>query len=193
MKNIALLIILLLQTHFILAQKRTKIFFRDFVECYYPEDIKEPISIHQSPNGKIIAKLDVLTQQYCWYKFAISESKDGWLKIENVIVLPACEKNELNEDIGKYKGKWILAKNMEIDLPDNGVGNVSDIDYHFYEKPDTSSKIAFTTNEFSRTYLIAVDGTWAKVNIVKDGKKYSGWLQRKYQCPYPWTTCPVWN
>ena len=82
---------------------------------------------------------------------------------------------------------------MEIDLPDTGADNISEIDYHFYEKPNVDSKVVFTANEFLRTYLIAVHGTWAKVNVVKDGKKYCGWIQRKYQCPYPWTTCPVWN
>ncbi len=174
-------------------ERGRKIFYPDFVECYYSKKATESISICETQNGKVIAELSPLTEPHCWYKFAISESKNGWLKIENVIVLPDCYENELNKDISKYKGKWILAKNMEIDLPDSGVGNKSSVDYHFYQKPDTNSKVIFTANEFLRTYLIAVNGTWAKLRVEKNGKKYDGWLERKYQCPYPWTTCPVWN
>ena len=191
--NKLILIITFLISLNITAQKRTRIFFKNFVECFYSKKATESIFIYDILNGKKIDELPPLTESHCWYKFAISESKDGWLKIENIIVGPACEENELNKDIGKYKGNWILAKNMEIDLPDNGVGNKSLIDYNFYSKPNTKSKIVFTANKFLRTYLIAVSGTWAKLRVENEGKEYIGWLERKYQCPYPWTTCPVWE
>lgn len=175
------------------AQKRPEIFFENFVECYYPEEETEPISIYENPNGKIIAELDVLTEPHCWYKFAVSESKNGYLKIENIIVLPSCDDNELNENIEKYKDKWVsTTTNLEIDLPDSG-REKSKVDFNFYTKPSTNSKIVFTANEFLRAYLIEVQGTWAKLRVKKDGKEYIGWLKRKYQCSYPWTTCPVWE
>ncbi len=192
MKRI-LLILITISSLNIIAQKRTKIFFKDYVECYYSDKETEPILIYDSPNGKIITELSVLTESHCWYKFAISESKNDWLKIENVIVLPACEENELNKNIGKYKDKWISTKiNLEIDLPDSGIEK-SNVGYNFYTKPTTNSKIVFTANNFLRTYLIDVDGTWAKLRVENNGIEYIGWLERKYQCPYPWTTCSVWE
>ena len=183
-----ILILTLLTSLNILAQEKSTIIKESFVECYYPTNAAESIFIHENTTGESIAELPPLTEKYCWYKFAISESKDGWLKIENIFVGPACEENELNKDNEKYKGYWILAKNLEIDLPDS-----NSIDFNFYSKPNTESKIVFTANEFMRTFLIAVNGTWAKVRVEKDGKEYIGWLEKKYQCPYPWTTCPVWD
>ena len=173
------------------AQKRTEIFFKDYVECFYSDKETEPISIYDNPDGKIITELNVLTESNCWYKFAISDSNNGWLKIENIIVLPACDGNELNNDIGKYKGKWITSKKMKISLPE--ITQESGIKMNFYENPDKNSNITFTALEYLSTELTEVNGTWAKVKFKKNGKLYSGWLERKYQCPYPWTTCPVWD
>lgn len=65
------------------AQKGSEIFFADFVECYYSNKETEPILIYENLNGKVIAELKPLTELNCWYKFSISESKDGWLKIEH--------------------------------------------------------------------------------------------------------------
>jgi hypothetical protein len=175
----------------ILAQKRSEIFFKDYVECYYSDKETESIFIYDEPNGKVITELDVLTESNCWYKFAISDSNNGWLKIENVIVLPACKESELNNDIGKYNGKWISSKKMKISLPD--IPQESGIKMNFYENPNENSNIIFTALEHLSTELIDVNGTWAKVKFKKDGKLYIGWLERKYQCPYPWTTCPVSN
>ncbi len=186
-----LLILITLSSLSMVAQKRTKIFFQDYVECYYSNKETEPICIYDKPNGKTITELAVLTESNCWYKFAISDSNNGFLKIENVIVLPACEENELNNDIGKYKGKWISSKKMKISLPD--ITRESGIKMNFYQNPDKNSNITFTALEFLSTDLTEIKGTWAKVKFKKNGKLYSGWLERKYQCPYPWTTCPIWD
>ncbi|WP_299716732.1 hypothetical protein [uncultured Tenacibaculum sp.] len=189
--NKTIIILITLTSLNLTAQKRTEIFFHDFVECFYPQKIKEPIVLYDNFNGKKIAKLPPLNDSHCWYKFAISNSKKGWLKIENIIVLPGCEKHELNNNIGKYKGKWVLAKNMEIFLPD--LGPDSGIEMNFYESPNIKSKIVFTASDYLSTELIAISGTWAKLKFKHKGRKIIGWLERKYQCSYPWTNCSVWN
>ncbi|VAV84194.1 hypothetical protein MNBD_BACTEROID02-1301 [hydrothermal vent metagenome] len=198
------LIIILLSSLSSFAQKRTKIFFANFVECFYSEKAIESISIHNNPNGNKIAELSPLNEPHCWYKFAISESKDGWLKIENIIVLPACEENELNKDIGKYKGKWIKTKNLIINIGHSGETKIdclidktdkgfAEIGYRFYSEPTINSEIAFCLKGYIESELIAINGTWAKLKIKHNEKEYVGWLERKYQCAYPWTTCPVYD
>ena len=203
MKKLILTLIILTSLS-VSAQKRTKIFYEDIVECFYSNKATESIFIYNNPNENKIAELNALTKPLCWYKFAISESKDNWLKIENIIVLPACEDNELNSDIGKYNGKWIKAKNLKINIGHFGetkVGCLKDktdkgfaeSGYRFYSKPATNSEIAFCVNGYVESELIAVNGTWAKLKIKYDGKLYIGWIQKKYQCAYPWTTCPVYD
>ncbi len=97
------------------SQKRTKIFFKDYVECFYSNKETIPINIYDNQNGKVISKLKVLTETHCWYKFAISKPNKGWLKVENIIVFSSCKENKLNENIEKYKEKWLLAKKLKID------------------------------------------------------------------------------
>jgi hypothetical protein len=199
-----ILTLLLLTSLSVSAQKRTKIFFENLVECFYSNKATVSISIYNSPNENKIAELSPLTEPHCWYKFAISESKDNWLKIENIIVLPACEDNELNNDIGKYKGKWIKAENLKINIGHSGETKVdclkdktdkgfAESGYRFYSEPITNSEIAFCVKGYVESELIAVNGTWAKLKIKYGGKLYIGWIQKKYQCAYPWTTCPVYD
>ncbi|MFD2561161.1 hypothetical protein [Aquimarina rubra] len=189
MKKLILTLLFLTSLN-VFSQKRTKIFFKDFVECFYSDNATEPISIYNNPNENIMAELNLLTKPHCWYKFTISESKDGWLKIENVIVLPACEDNELNMDIGKYKNKWIKSKDMIINIGASGDTKISclndkndkgfaEIGYRFYSKPNSESEIAFCVKGYTESELIAVNGTWAKLKIEYDSKSYIGWIQKK--------------
>ena len=202
----SILIILFLVSLNIIAQKNKKMFFEDFVECYYSENAKNSIFIHDSPNGKKVAELIPQTEKYCWYKFAISESKNGWLRIENILVLPGCSENELNNDFEKYKGNWVLAKDMLIDIGVdlivviNCVSDNTNVELEtestgrkFYDEPSLNSKVVFCVSGFIKTHLIEINGTWAKLKLTQNGKEYIGWLERKYQCPYPWTNCPVYD
>ena len=183
-----ILIITLLTSINLSAQKSSGIFFGGFVECYYSEKETEPIVIYENLNGKVIAELEPLKESNCWYKFSISESKNGWLKIENITILPSCRENELNKNIELYKGKWILAKKMKINISDLNVEPKSGV--KFFKKPDLSSDLAYQSGEFLETELIEINGLWAKVSFVINGNKIIGWLQRKDQCAYPWTSCP---
>jgi hypothetical protein len=184
----SILILILLISINLSAQKSSGIFFGDFVECYYSEKQTESILIYENLNGKIIAELEPLKEPNCWYKFSISESKNGWLKIENVTILPSCSENELNKNIELYKGNWILATKMKISIadldvePENGV--------KFFKKPDLNSDLVYQSGEFLETELIEINGLWAKVFFIINGNKIIGWLQRKDQCAYPWTSCP---
>ncbi|WP_298537932.1 hypothetical protein [uncultured Algibacter sp.] len=203
MKKNTVTLLLLISLN-VIAQKKTKIFFEDFVECFHPYKTTESIFIYNSPNENKIAELSALTEPHCWYKFAISESKDGWLKIENMLVLPACDDNELNKNIGKYKGKWIKAKNLKINIGHSGEIKIdclkdktdkgfAESGYRFYSEPTINSEIEFCINGYVESELIEINGTWAKLKIEYDGQLYIGWIQKKYQCAYPWTTCPVYD
>jgi len=187
MTKYALILILLISIN-LSAQKSSGILFGDFVECYYSKNETEPILIYENLNGKSIAELEPLKESHCWYKFSISESKNGWLKIENIIILPSCRENELNENIELYKGKWILANKMKINISDLDVEPKSGV--KFFKKPDLNSDLAYQSGEFLETELIEINGVWAKVSFIINGKKIIGWLQRKDQCAYPWTSCP---
>lgn len=178
-KNVFAIVILTSMIGF--SQKRTNIFFRDFVECYYPRTISDSITIFDKIKGNIITKLPPLNNKHCYYKFAVSDSKKGWLKIENIIVLPGCGKNDLNIDISRYKGNWILATNLKIDI----WGGLK-----LYKEPKLTSDFINHPIDYLTSDLIAINGIWAKISININGKKLEGWVDRKDQCAYPWTACP---
>lgn len=188
MKKIYLIIILLISSKISAQEFNNKIFFENFVECYYSKNLNEPILIYKYPNGILIHELKPLINDSSWYKFAISESKSGWLKIENILILPECNDRQFNNNFEQYKGNWILAKNLKINISDLDVESRSLI--KFFENPNLNSNIVYKSDKFLETELIEIIGLWAKVNFVINGVSMSGWLQRKDQCAYPWTSCP---
>lgn len=165
-----------------------KLFYENFVECYYSKKESDPILIYNQPNGIKVGKLNSLTEKNCWYKLAISSSKKGWLKIENILILPRCRDKNIENEFEKYKGYWILAKNLKINIADLNVEPKYGV--KFYKKPTLTSDLIYQSGIFLETDLIEINGLWAKVKFVVDGKKIAGWLQRKDQCAYPWTSCP---
>ena len=74
----------------------------------------------------MIAELKPLSTK-SWYKFAIAESKNGWLKIENIIILPNYDEHELNGNIHRYKGNWILEQKMKINIADLNVDKKTEL------------------------------------------------------------------
>ncbi|WP_196888585.1 hypothetical protein [Aureivirga sp. CE67] len=180
------LIILFLNSVFGFSQEQQKIFSPDFVECTYSNKTDKPLIIYNKPNGELVKELEVLDFPNCWFKLAITDSRDNWLKIENLMVLPGCEDHELNQNIEKYKEKWIKAEQFEIFLPD-----IKNITFKFYKESNKKSKVIFETNDFLKVNIIETKGLWAKVKFIYNEKEYKGWLEKKYQCAYPWTTCSV--
>lgn len=161
----------------------------NFVGAFYSKKTSDTILIHKKPNGKVITKLIPYTDEdYCWYLFAFSESKNGWLKIEHIGVLTYCEDSSINKDIEKYKGKWVLAKNFNIMTFAN-----KDVNVNFYEKPSKDSKIIFTIDDYLELELLETFKGWAKIKTIIDEKEHTGWIEKKHQCALPWTTCPIWE
>ena len=129
-------------------------------------------------------------QKFCWYKLAISESKNGWLKIENILALPDCGDEVINH-FGKYKGNWVLAKEFKINIADLDVEPKYGV--KLYEEPDSNSSMVFQSGKFLETDLVEVKGNWAKVSFTVNENQIIGWLQRKDQCAYPWTSCSYYK
>ena len=204
MKKLILTLTIMISLDISAQEFPKKIFYENFVECYYSKKVSEPIVVYNKPNRTKIGELNPLTEKYCWYKLAISDSKNGWLKIENILALPGCGDKEVINEFANYKNKWIRAKNLTINIGATGDTKIDCLNdktdkgfiengYRFYSKPNSKSEIAFCVKGYTESELIAVNGTWAKLKIEYNGKSYVGWIQKKYQCAYPWTTCQVYD
>ena len=159
----------------------------DFVECYYSKNTKEKLKIFDNFEGDVMKELPLLEKNY-WYKLAIKESKKGWFQIANISIIPSGEEGKVFSEKSKFNNKWVNTNLLNIDIadmkttPDNGVW--------FFKQPNLKSKIIYKSGKFLKTNLIAISGNWAKVKFSVDGNEYIGWLNKKDQCPYPWTSCP---
>ena len=102
---------------------------QSFVESYYNNESNQTIIIYDSIGGNILKKLPSLKENYCWYKFAISKSNNGWFEIENLMVLPGCKENDINNNVEKYKGCWINTNELMINTPDIDVNNNEGVNF----------------------------------------------------------------
>lgn len=82
------------------------------------------------------------------------ESKNSWLKIENIKILPNCKENNLNKNIELYKRKWILATGMKINVSDLNVA--PEKGFKFYKKTNLTSKLSFQSGKFLVPELIEI-------------------------------------
>lgn len=156
-------------------------FFLDKVQCYYESQKKEPLLIYDSINDLDADTLDYLYTPFCWYVLAISESKDGWLKIYDLTAMPGCDESNDGKLYYVLPEMWVRCENMRIGSPEAG--------FKLYENPDVNSKIACNVKNFVEVSLIGIHGTWARVSFEQNGKIVKGWMKREDQCASPWTSC----
>lgn len=170
------------------SQSTRKVFYDTHVECYFDNKALDSLVIYDSIDGKAIKslKIDEQWQRNLWYKIAIQETKDGWAKVENIMVAPG--RNDSINSTLSFHNKWVKTKYLKI----NTKGSSSPYSHGilFYLKADTASRVILKTGSFLELNLIETKGLWAKVSFVLDERKYTGWLERNNQCAYPWTICP---
>ena len=169
MKKLSLSVLLFCIVFSGYAQSGFEIHFPDFVECYYPNDLG-PLVVYDGIAGNPIDSLEN-TSAYCWYKLAVQSSQNGWLKIENLMCIPACNEQSINEDIYKFKNMWVKCDNFLIDLPEFGT--------NLYTESKSESE-SMRISKFARGNVLEVAGKWAKVRLIMGEKNITeGWLRKE--------------
>lgn len=185
-KTIVLVLIIL--PFFSDAQIKDKIFYDDFVECYFDNSSLDSLIIYDSIDGKQITSLKIKkgSERLKWYKIAIKETKNGWAKIESIMIVPGG--SPLNGELKIYKNNWIKLENLKINIADMSLPDSLGIP--FYSEANLNSEVITKSGKFLQLTLIETHEFWAKVSFTKNGIKYIAWIERKNQCAYPWTSCP---
>jgi len=188
MKNVILLLTIFLSS-VCNSQTNTKMFYDDYVECYFDNTSGDSLVIYDSIKGKSILSLKINDKKVRteWYKIALKESKNGWAKIENLMIAPE-KADSINSKLASLFDNWIELKNLKINIADMSLPD--SLGVPFYKKPDLNSEIVCKSGKFLKLELLDIDGLWANVSFIHNENKYSGWIERKNQCAYPWTSCP---
>ncbi|WP_299443212.1 hypothetical protein [uncultured Aquimarina sp.] len=188
MKNI-IIVIVIFYSFVCNSQTKTKFFYDDYVECYFDNTSSDSLVIYDNIKGKSIMslKIDYKKIRTQWYKIAIKESRNGWAKIQNLMVGPGKE-DSINKKLASTFNMWVKLKNLKINIADMSLPD--SLGVPFYQKPDLNSELVCKSGKFLKLELIDTDGLWAKVSFTHNKNKYTGWIERKNQCAYPWTSCP---
>lgn len=161
--------------------KVKRIFIDDFVECYYPNELKSPLYIYDSYQGEII---DTLENQHNrqWYKLALRQSKpDNWFELEHLL---SCPTEPVREYLA-YEGAWVCTAELTVRTGEMMNGYT----FNLYSEPDENSAVSYVVTEYTQAKIMAVDGMWAKVKFDAAVGLQIGWMSRWNQCGVPWTTC----
>jgi hypothetical protein len=169
------------------SQNQEKIFYNDFVECYFNNETSDSLKIYDKIDGVLLATLKINQddERYKWFKIAIQKSQNGWAQIENIMQAPISD--DSTNSLMSYKNKWIPIQHLKI--------NTTSMDSHdslgvpFYKLPNINSDLVIKSGKYLTLSLLETNDLWAKVSFVKNEIEYIAWIERKNQCASPWTIC----
>lgn len=172
------------------SQHDYKVFYNDHVECYFDNSSANELVVYDTINGSIVKslKIDEGSWKLNWLKIAIQETKDGWAKIENIMIAPAGS-DSVNAELFKLKNCWIKIENLKVFTSHQSLSPVPTFT-KFYKRPNQESELIYKAEVYLELDVVETMGLWVKVSFVLDGVNYTGWIEPGEYCAYPWTACP---
>ncbi len=160
-------------------------------EVWIDDDKGEFTNIRAEPNGTIIFKINHKNYNNWGYLVNVIDSKNDWLKINNITGMDECE-------ISNFEG-WIhtsvvgITTTHDIYLLDEPNGKrllkiIGETLEHFkvLDEADGEKLIEIKGEKINHFKIIDIDCNWMKIKT----KKGSGWVQSEKLCGNPVTTCP---
>lgn len=187
MLNNRIVILLFVLPFFYFAKYKVKNNTPKTVSCYYDNTCNESLVIFDHYKGVVIDTLPKLDSKYLWYNLTISDSKNGWFKLDTIFVAPGITNTNI-EVLKLYSGMWVKTKHLQIHLWEGGGLNSK---YLVYQKPILNSNIQSIHIVNHKGNILKIRGNWAKVkiDIKTNDKDVIGWIPRSNQCERPWTAC----
>lgn len=143
------------------------------LEVYLNDADLTGTNIRNAPGGSIITALIVDDQNSAYY-FMVSEEVNGWFKISSPIY-------GVETDIQiPDKNVWIHSSVLGTDTR-----NYSGEHLPLLDKPKNGNVVATITNETLGLGIKEMCGDWVLVKY----KSVEGWIERKWLCGNPLTTC----
>lgn len=173
------LLLLCLWSLNLFAQENDEIHYAILVEAYYDKETKKPLYIYDSINGSIVDTLINIEADNSWYKIAILNSEYGWFKIKNIQRVPNSYRNY------GYENYWVKTSDFLITVASFDENH----NIYLYEEPNIASNKIHKIDSAKSIHILETSDLWAMVSFVVGKKTVHGWLNYKYHCAYPWTTC----
>lgn len=132
------------------------------------------ISLYEKPNGKVVkhARHDVVGEAFL--TGVLLQDSAGYFKVS------------LKHNMMKvaYMG-WVKKAEYIGTMTKDYSGKLK-----LYTNADAKSKVKVVVKGMNGIYKVTgCKGKWPYVEIIVDGKLYSGWLNPEDQCNNPYTTC----
>jgi hypothetical protein len=186
MKSVFKILLLMLISNVGYSQTNERIFYDDFVECYYDNNALDSFKVYDEIGGEELISIKLNADKRRWIVVALQETNEGWGKIENIMIAPH-DIDSIKTSLKLLKNKWLKMKNLKVHA--NEFEGPDSLGIPFYSKPDTKSELVCKSGKFLTLTVLATHDLWAKVSFVHNGIAYIAWIERKYQCAYQWTAC----
>jgi len=139
------------------------------VNTYFNGPDSSGLNIYDTPNGSIIKTL-YKNQMDFEYFLTVTESKEGWFKIERTIY------GMENDFTIQNNQAWVHGAVLSKDNP-------SAIDV--LDNPENGKIIGSLPESYRKIKLLDMCGKWVKVEY----KGIRGWVNNKFLCGNPLTSC----
>ena len=143
------------------------------LEVHVKDANESGTNIRKSPSGEVLLTL-VESDEDSKYSFNITESRDGWFKIENPI-------SGMERDIEIPDGEgWIHSSVIAVNTR-----NYGGQDLNLLENYENGKVVGVIKEESYGLRIKELCGSWVKV----DYNGTVGWIEADWLCGNPWTTC----
>lgn len=147
-------------------------------------------NIYDKPNGKVIFNLP-LDEESGW-EIEILEKRFNYFKINNI-----WSKNFVESKGGPWANVWEndwMRRYDHVWVEKGSVGlNINNYDNQkviIYNQPTSKSEIIGFIEKPQTVKILDVCRDWAYIEGINGNNKIYGWLEPKWQCSNPVTTCP---
>jgi len=132
-----------------------------------------PFYIYNKPNGKVIFNLR--PDEESGWEIEILEKKSGYFKIENAW------KNDISDN---YKYVWIKKGSVGLNI-----NNYDNQKVPIYSRSNAQSEIIGYIENAQTVSVLDACKNWAYIKGVSGKEEILGWLEPRWQCGNPLTTC----
>jgi hypothetical protein len=151
----------------------------DFL-AYVFDPSETPTNVRKSPGGKVLMTMKTDLE----HVVHIIDIDGKWMKIDHIEPVGYDEGIPLDSYDIPGKTAWVHQSVLQI-----GTRNYGDQALDFYVAPDVESEVLFTLNEVYYGNPVAACGDFIQLELVIDGKKMKGWINKEWLCANPLTTC----
>lgn len=147
------------------------------ISVFVLDESKTPTNVRETAGGKVAGTLPINETGHI---VEIDECQKGWCSVIDIREAGVDKEIKIKSKTGEL---WLHHSVLAFDTRNYGKQKIT-----IRNKPQENAQTVYSFNDEKTLRLLDFNEEWVKVKT-KNGK-HTGWIERKWVCENPLTTCP---